>query len=190
MAVLVVVFCRLFPDVHQMSCFRLLSSHDLLVSSLPHASGSETKMWKRVFLFLFARNLGRRVRSRQLNSVSWMLLQCSPRRRRPVPIERRGDETLTRTENNPTNPLYKNSRGMNSLVRNVCQVRVQNKNVQPLYFNHCPGHPLIISIKPRLPSHAPQNTISPVHCINCNQPSPLHAKSKSLEYHTTSTPPL
>ena len=87
--------------------------------------------------------------------VSWMLLQCAMQQRRPIPIERRGGETHTRT-NNPTKPPYKSQHGGRTHWQEECaqfvHVRVQNRNVQPLYFYHYPGHPLISSIKPRSPS--------------------------------------
>ena len=124
---------------------RLFSPLCFLVSSLPHASSSETKMWKRVGVVFFACNLSRRVRSRQLNSVSWMLLQCSLRRWRPVPTERRGDETHTRT-NNSTKPPYRTAWGMNALVS---QVRVQKTGMyKPRSYN--PRHPLLITLATRI----------------------------------------
>ena len=150
-----------------MSC----SGSSLPPVSLPrlfHAPlAPKPNLWKRdVGVSAFAARLDFRcrVQSRQLNSLSWMLLGCAGRQRHGVPIEWRGDETHTNT-NNPTKPPYKSQHGgMNALAGRVCQVRVQNRNVQPLYFNHRPGHPLIISIT-QITIQSSQNAISPVHCM-------------------------
>ena len=87
-------------NVHQMSSF----GSSLPPVSLPrlfHAPlAPKPNLWKRdVGVSAFAARLyfRRRVRSRQLNSLSWMLLQCAGRQRRGVPIEWRGDETHSNT---------------------------------------------------------------------------------------------
>ena len=112
--------------------------------------------------------------------VSWMLLQCALRRRRPVPICRRGDERHTRTYNTTKPPFTTCTEwGTNNWQEEDAKsvhVRVQNRNVQPLYFNHCPGRPLINSIKPRSPStrhrmrsaqFTAYSTTKPVHYVPC-----------------------
>ena len=80
----------------------------------------------------------------------------------------------TRTQTILQNPLTRTAWGTNALAGRVCQVCVQNRNVQPLYFNHYPRHPLIISIKPRSPftrhrmrsaQFTTYSTTNPVHCM-------------------------
>ena len=108
--------------------------------------------------------------------VSWMLLQCAfGDGDDSVPILRRGDETHTRTNNVYRTP-FTITDGGRTLWQEEYQVRVQNRNVQPLYFYHYPGHPLINSIKPRSPStrHRMQSAqftaysaTNPVHYMPC-----------------------
>ena len=178
------------PDVHQM----FLSGSSLPPVSLPRLFltplAPKPSCGSADFSFAARYNLRRRVQSRQLNlselDVASMYLATATR----CPDRmawRRGTHTNI---NSTTKPPYKPQRGgANSLAGRVSRVHVQNRNVQPLYFNHCPGHPLIITIN-QITIHSSQNATSPVHCVQYNQPSSLHAMSKSLEYHTTSTPPL
>ena len=165
MVVLVVVFCRLFTDVHQMSCFRLFSS-PFSSSRLFHTPLAPKPRCGSVFSgSFFACYLSRRVRSRQLNSVSWMLLQCAARRRRPVPIERRGGET-TGTLTISTEPPYNIQVGYERTVQEECATAFsvqcsQNRNVQATF------------ISPRTPiTH---------HTSNPNHSPVTHRQSPSTE---------
>ena len=143
------------PDVHQMSC----SGSSLPPVSLPrlfHAPlAPKPNLWKRdVGVSAFAARLDFRcrVQSRQLNSLSWMLLGCAGRQRHGVPIEWRGDKTHTRTQTVLQNPLTSHSVGDERTGRkSMSSSCSQSRNVQATFISFRTP----ITHHTRNPNHSP-----------------------------------
>ena len=84
----------------------LVSSLCFLVSSLPHAHqlrNQDVEAWFVITFLLVISVVESRVDSS--TRVSWILLQCALRLRRPVPICWRGDETHSHEQQDYKTPL-------------------------------------------------------------------------------------
>ena len=138
--------CRCFVDLST-KCYSFGSSlPPFLVSTLPHALGSETKLWERGFLLLLLADLVVEVaRVDSSTRLSWMLLQCLTAQAStgPETLGRGVETTRTLTHKCYRTPLQQDGGNERSLGRKsqtafsvLCS---QNRNVQPPSYHS--GHP-------------------------------------------------
>ena len=171
---LVVLSCRSLsqcpPDVFLGSSLPFVSSSRLFHTPL----APKPRCGSVVCCYLFARNLSRRVRSRQLNSCE---LDVTPMgdatsTTRPDLSAWRRD---THTNNKATKPPYKSQHwGTNSLAGRGCTVRSRSCSKQ-----ECTT---IVHMTRMSHDSSPENQNSILIITDYNQPYKLRSKPKSLKY--------